>query len=65
MRIWDVINVINQYMFWNFDINHVENIQWRAEYCVSDWKILRLHLKNFNTEKKSIRDLNISCELLK
>ena len=48
-----VLEVINQYIFWNFYINHVGNIQWRAEYCVSDWNILRLHLKNFNTEKKN------------
>ena len=28
-------------------------------------KILRLQLKNFNTEKKSNRDSNIPCKLLK
>ena len=33
-----VLEVINQYMFSNFYINHVGNIQWRAEYCVSNFE---------------------------
>ena len=61
-------STIFEYVYINFEIfiwNHVGNIQWCAEYFVSEWKILKLLVKNFNAEKKSNRYSNISCKLLK
>ena len=54
------------YKFWNL---YIKSCKKYSKTCrllrVWLWKILRLYFKNFNTEKKSNRDLNISCKLLK